>query len=379
MSATATTAVTSWRLRELVQHAHRGRNVAEVFAEASRRLHRLVPFEGGGWLATDPATGLPTAPSRIERIGPTDAESCLEVWRHELTMDDVNHFRQLASAATPAAALRASTPDVEVSPRYRHLLRPLGVDDELRAVLRVGDRPWGALIMYRRVGQPHFTPDEVDLVARLAAPLGEAVRRHARPSQMLAPEGHHDRPGLLMFDPDGTLRSANDEARAWLAELPADEQFPTDLGVTVPMWIVGAVSAAAAVLHGHGDGTARGRVRTVRGQWVVGHASCLREPDGSASGVVVVLEPATSAELAPIIVEAYGLTEREQEITRLIARGAATADIARRLFLSSHTVRDHVKAVFAKVGVSSRGELVAKLFAEHYAPGHFRDVVHLDA
>src|SRR5690606_31263348 len=77
MSATATTAVTSWRLRELVQHAHRGRDVAEVFAEASRRLHRLVPFEGGGWLATDPATGLPTAPSRIERIGPTDAESCL--------------------------------------------------------------------------------------------------------------------------------------------------------------------------------------------------------------------------------------------------------------------------------------------------------------
>lgn len=35
-----------------------------------------------------------------------------------------------------------------------------------------------------------------------------------------------------------------------------------------------------------------------------------------------------------------------------------------------HTVRDYVKAIFAKVGVSSRGELVAKLFAEHYAPLH---------
>ncbi len=30
-------------------------------------------------------------------------------------------------------------------------------------------------------------------------------------------------------------------------------------------------------------------------------------------------------------------------------------------------MRDYIKAVFDKVGVSSRGELVAKLFAEHYA------------
>jgi hypothetical protein len=40
------------------------------------------------------------------------------------------------------------------------------------------------------------------------------------------------------------------------------------------------------------------------------------------------------------------------------------------LFLSVHTVRGYVKSIFEKVGVSSRGELVAKLFAEHYAPIH---------
>jgi hypothetical protein len=30
--------------------------------------------------------------------------------------------------------------------------------------------------------------------------------------------------------------------------------------------------------------------------------------------------------------------------------------------------RDHLKTIFVKVGVGSRGELVAKLFAEHYGP-----------
>ena len=91
----------------------------------------------------------------------------------------------------------------------------------------------------------------------------------------------------------------------------------------------------------------------------------------------MVIEPAKAAEMAPIIVQAYDLTDREQQITRLIARGAGTAAIADELFLSAHTVRDHVKAIFHKVGVTSRGELVAKLFAEHYEPAHLRDTLRL--
>lgn len=68
---------------------------------------------------------------------------------------------------------------------------------------------------------------------------------------------------------------------------------------------------------------------------------------------------------------------REQEITLLIAQGAATAESAGRLYLSAHTVRDYIKTIFDKVGVCSRGELVARLFAEHYAPIHF-DPANLD-
>ena len=61
-----------------------------------------------------------------------------------------------------------------------------------------------------------------------------------------------------------------------------------------------------------------------------------------------------------------------------LARGLGTAEIAKDLHLSAHTVRDHVKSVFGKLGVSSRGELVAKLFAHHYEPQLHDVITHTD-
>jgi DNA-binding NarL/FixJ family response regulator len=50
------------------------------------------------------------------------------------------------------------------------------------------------------------------------------------------------------------------------------------------------------------------------------------------------------------------LTRREWEVLDLLCEGAGTADIARRLFLSSVTVRRHVSNILGKLGVSSREE-----------------------
>ena len=48
--------------------------------------------------------------------------------------------------------------------------------------------------------------------------------------------------------------------------------------------------------------------------------------------------------------------------------GQSTKAIAQRLAVSPYTVQDHLKPIFDKTGVRSRGELVGQIFLQHYAP-----------
>jgi DNA-binding NarL/FixJ family response regulator len=82
----------------------------------------------------------------------------------------------------------------------------------------------------------------------------------------------------------------------------------------------------------------------------------------------VIIEPAPTTELAPLIVRAYGLTDREREVAQGALHGLATKQIARALGLSPYTVSDHLRVVFEKVGVGSRTELAARIFFDQYAP-----------
>ena len=64
-----------------------------------------------------------------------------------------------------------------------------------------------------------------------------------------------------------------------------------------------------------------------------------------------------------VLLAAYGLTARELDVARLVLRGEPTTAIANALRISAHTVQDHLKSVFDKVGVRSRRDLVGRLLA----------------
>jgi DNA-binding CsgD family transcriptional regulator len=217
-------------------------------------------------------------------------------------------------------------------------------------------RAWGKLQLNRHSGAEQG--DRAFL--RAAAPLaGEALRRAMleQPTHTNLARG----PGVIVADEAGTVISTTAEANAWLRELAAGQaDGSTFIGIDPELLLtpLRALTAPGAL-------PLRTRLRTRNRTWLVAHASSL----AGSGQLAIVIEPATAAEIASIVVQAYRLTGREVQVARLVAGGLSTNESAATLFLSHHTVRDHLKAIFQKVGVSSRGEMTSKLFAEPDAGG----------
>ncbi len=61
------------------------------------------------------------------------------------------------------------------------------------------------------------------------------------------------------------------------------------------------------------------------------------------------------------------LTRREREIVRVVARGHTNRQVGQQLFISGATVRHHLCAIFDKLGVSTRGELIVYAYRHQLA------------
>jgi DNA-binding CsgD family transcriptional regulator len=352
-------AVASRARQDVVRLCHQGLPAVELLGQVLARLRRAVPFDASFWSTTDPATLLPTG-GLVHNL---PLETCQPYFDHELLVPDVNKFAELAGAARPVGVLsQATAGDLRQSARYRTFGDLLGLDDELRVAFVADDSCWGVAALLRQQGR--FTGREADLLADLAAHVAQGLRTALLAA---AAEGGHGTPGTVVVDADGQVEAVTPEAERWMAELTALTDrtgYPDQPRIPPVVYIVAA--RARAALAGRDEGLPSARVRTRGGQWLVVHGSMLSGPDGPDGRVAVVIEPARPAQIAAVIVAAYQLTEREQDVLRLVCRGLGTDQIAQALFLSPHTVRGYLKALFAKVGVGSRGELVARLFADHY-------------
>ena len=181
---------------------------------------------------------------------------------------------------------------------------------------------------------------------------------------MINEDGPDDGPGVVIFDEGGAVESISPGAESWIAEMvevPAP-RTPADSKM------VQIVAARARELARGGDPlplAARCRLADpLRPLAAALRHPALRRRRRAHRGDHPARRP---QEVAPVVALAYGLTDRECQVAMQCVSGAVTKEIAQVLSWRAYTVQDHLKSIFDKTGVRSRGELVGQVFLDHYA------------
>jgi DNA-binding CsgD family transcriptional regulator len=314
--------------------------------EALAGLRRLMTVDAAFFATVDPATLLFTS-----AVGDDPLPAVVpEFLANELGGGDVNPFAVLAETPGHVGSLDGVTGGQRAaSERFRDVMAPLGLGDELRAALVVDGWCWGVLCLHREQANAGFGAREIELVRRLGPHLARGLRTGlvsaARQAGSLP-----DRPGVLVVAPDGEVVSSTPEGRHWLSLLGAegDDDLPMAVRAVVTAVLLTPSAPSRDVL-----------VATRDGGWAGVTASVLAG-DG-AGGIAVVLAPAPPQRVTSALLTGYGLTPAHQRVSELVLRGRSTREIVRNLHLAEDTVQEHLRGAFDRVGVNSRRELMAAL------------------
>ncbi len=329
-------------------------------------LRRVLPVDGAFISATDPATTLFASAAVIDNM---PEHMCAPFMDNEFLVDDFNKFSDLHRTSSGATTLHRATFDrLARSPRHAEVNTPMGFGPELRATFSSGEQCWGVLHLLREQSAPDFTDDDLAFVDAVTPTITEGLRRSALGVRALPADADLTAPGVITIGPDGVVTSLNDTAVTLLEELSLRPVRPiiTASGVDLPgeAYMVAACARARALGRPGPPPVTRAQGRS--GGWFTLRGDCTKSVMGGADTTVVVVQRARSSEVVPLVVAGYALSAREEEVLAELTAGRATAEIGQRLFISPHTVRDHIKSILEKTGTTSRGELLSKLFSLHY-------------
>ncbi|HVF01569.1 MAG TPA: LuxR C-terminal-related transcriptional regulator [Rubrobacteraceae bacterium] len=351
--------------QEIVRLCHAGLDSRTFRLETVRCLRKAIPVDVSFFATADPATLLFTSAVVDDIL----ARATAQFIENEFLKDDSVKFARLARGSSPVDSLGLATKgELARSLRYQEILAPMDLGDELRAALVAGSKCWGFMCLHRERSSPNFTPTEAAFLEKLTPHLAEGLRTALLIGDERVTSLPLDGPGVVLLGDDLSLAAITPAAERWLAEV-AKSDWPSSSEVPEAVY---AVAARLLALERGGsyappDLMPRTRLRTASGRWLVLHASRLRAADTEGQ-IAVIFEEARPSEIAPLIIDAYGLTKREGEITRLVLRGLSTAEVSEELHITPNTVRDHFKAIFDKTDVRSRRELVGQVFAQQYQP-----------
>jgi DNA-binding CsgD family transcriptional regulator len=264
----------------------------------------------------------------------------------ELGSPSPRSFARSAVLRRPASALSRCA-GYERDPLYERVVATFGYADELRVTCSASGACWGAVSLWRRAQDGLFTATHERLLDDVAGQLGDRLRASVVTSMTQGSQGPR-RHGLIVIE-DERVVDVSPEAVRLMGALEHDP-------LNHYRFLEYLTTQAAA------DPEMSLLLTSEEGQWFSADAY----PMGTPGRTAIVLSDAAPTHLLKTLTAGARLTPREVEVALLICRGCSDSEIARQLGISQNTAQDHVKAIRAKLGVSRRSAITARLFADYY-------------
>jgi len=178
--------------------------------------------------------------------------------------------------------------------------------------------------------------------------------------------------GVMIFNAARELIYVNEEAKKFISTLIDIGDVPGDGAAYSPQGIPEVMLALCDELMAHVDGEKDKKKHFIYKNILCGEEDFFLRAipihrisrEKGTSHVMVTVERFSTRLTTDVkkVGLKFGLTKRETEVLKGVARGMTNKDISSVLFISEHTVKDHIRSIMKKIEVNNRSLLICKIF-----------------
>jgi cold shock CspA family protein/DNA-binding NarL/FixJ family response regulator len=221
---------------------------------------------------------------------------------------------------------------------WQDMLASYGIVDIASVVFMDRFGCWGFLDLWRSGDSGRFSPADTAFLTGVAEPVTAALRRCQANTFIArsAPDPRRVGPMVLLLSPDIELLSQTPETQEYLRILVP----PVEGHAPIPASAYNVAAQLVAVEADVDQHPPVARVHLSGGLWVTLRAARI------GMDLAITIEETAPAERVSLFTRAFGFSSREAELLGHLMSGSDTREVAARMFLSEHTVQDHLKSVF---------------------------------
>jgi DNA-binding CsgD family transcriptional regulator len=287
-----------------------------------------------------------------------------------------NHLDPFAKRLTPESPAVIATQDIVSfknfvrTEYYNDFLKPQSIHHQMTVYLRCRDRSLGTVALFRSRHGSRFSARDKAKAGLLVAPLAGSLEKSLAVEKLKKRECIIDTivpdlpyKGIVILDPFLRPVYHNENALGILDSLkPSGKGSPGFLGL-LPKSISKPCKDLTAEAESKGPSQGTPRFLTLESPHTGQQVKILMRRFVSREQVFLLLglEPAEQMLCLRRRLSQHGLSPRELDVVFLLSEGLKNADIGKQLFISPHTVDNHLKSIYRKMKVRNRTSLMSRI------------------